>query len=165
MPTEFSTNKGRERFIAYAPLLIWIGVIFFLSSSFGSFGETSRFIGPLLHFLFPDAAPETLRVYHGVVRKAAHVGIYAVLAVLALRAFNFHSTYNVRRAFIFTLLLVLGTASIDETNQSLSTSRSGTPWDVLLDLGGGLLGLVLGLTLYRRVTKRTDHRLGGSAPE
>ena len=47
-----SLQKWREAVTVYAPLFLWIGVIFYFSSGQGSMAETSRFIRPLLEFLF-----------------------------------------------------------------------------------------------------------------
>ena len=139
-------------------------MIFALSGSLGSFSETSRFIGPLLNFLFPDASPETLRYWHGIIRKMAHVGIYAVLAVLAVRALTIRFAPTASRLAGASLLLVVMIASLDEVNQSFLTSRSGTPWDVILDFSGGVLGLILGLSLYSR-TKRSVQQPAEPVPE
>ncbi len=98
----------------------------------GSASETSRIIRPLLEFLFPDALPETLSVYHGCIRKFAHFAEYAVLAFLAYRAFK------PWRPFLFSFLLVALVAVADETNQSFINTRTASPYDVLLDISGGV---------------------------
>ena len=123
----------------YAPVIFWIGVIFFLSSDHGSMPETSRFIRPLLQFLFPAAPEETLQIYHSYVRKAAHFTEYAVLAFLALRslAMTFFEISNLK--YLLALATVVLIASIDELNQSFEISRTGSVRDVLLDISGGLV--------------------------
>jgi hypothetical protein len=50
----------RGRFFRYAPLVLWIGLILFLSSGQASMSNTSRFIRPLLVFLFPNRAGRNL---------------------------------------------------------------------------------------------------------
>ncbi|MDQ3714392.1 MAG: VanZ family protein [Acidobacteriota bacterium] len=142
-------NKWRERIIRYAPLVLWIGVILFLSTSQASMSNTSRFIRPLLEFLFPNAAEETLIIYHGYIRKLAHLTEYAILAFWAFWAFSNSNLKKLRRFwFVFAFLLVLLIASIDETNQSYLASRTGSIYDVLLDVSGGLIMLIF-LILYR----------------
>jgi len=134
----------------YAPLFLWIGVIFYLSSPEGSFGQTSRFIGPLLDFFFPGMLPETRVTVHAFVRKAAHFTEYAVLAFLAVRAFSASTLPLLRKKrFVFALLLVVLIASLDETNQSFEASRTGSIWDVMLDISGGLVITII-LWLNRR---------------
>jgi VanZ family protein len=117
---------------AYAPLFIWVVIIFGLGSGLGAATETSRIIRPLLEFLFPDALPETLAAYHGYIRKFAHFAEYAMLAFLAYRAFR------PWRAFLFSFLLVALVAILDETNQSFINTRTASPYDVLLDISGGV---------------------------
>jgi len=142
-------NKRRVRIIRYAPLVLWIGVILFLSTSQASMSNTSRFIRPLLEFLFPSAAEETLILYHGYIRKLAHLTEYAGLAFWAFWAFSNSNLKNLRRLwFVFAFLLVILIASIDEINQSYLTSRTGSIYDVLLDASGGLIMLIF-LSFYR----------------
>lgn len=122
--------------MSYAPLVLWIGVIFFMSSPEASFNQTSRIIGPLLHFLFPDITIETETSVHFYVRKAAHVTEYLILAVLACRAF-------LPRAYwpVLSFTLVAAIACADELNQSFIASRTGSPYDAALDVCGGLIGI------------------------
>lgn len=148
---QVSTQGSRRKWLtAYAPLLVWAALILVLGSSVGAMSETSRIIRPLLEFLFPSAAPETLTTLHGYVRKSAHVIEYAVLAVLALRAFTD------KKASIFAALsVVLAVATADELNQSFNSSRTGSAYDVLLDMVGGIVGVTTFYTvklLKRRLT-------------
>ena len=145
-----ASKKRRERIIRYAPLLIWIGVIFFLSSNNGSMSETSLFIGPLLHYLFPNAPEATIQAYHGFIRKCAHFSVYFVLAVLAIRALRPMSSLWKFAAAIAVVAII---ASLDEFNQSFEASRTSSAWDVALDSGGGLTGIGLATFLYQRLAK------------
>ncbi|HKP68375.1 MAG TPA: VanZ family protein [Pyrinomonadaceae bacterium] len=142
------TSRRREQFMLYAPLVIWIGVIFFLSSSQGSMNETSRIIRPLLEFFFPAASPETLTFYHGIIRKLAHVTEYAILGFLSMRAFK------AGQAILAASVILIGVASIDEINQSFNPARTGSAIDVLLDLAGGFTAVFI-VALVRRVRRRT----------
>lgn len=137
-------SKWRGRISRYAPLLICIGVIFYLSSGQGSMDETSQFLGPLLRFLFPAAPPETILQYHGYIRKFAHFAEYAAAASLASRAFYTSSVSLLRdHWFIAAGLLIVLVASLDELNQSFEPSRTGSMRDVLLDCSGGLTAIVI----------------------
>jgi VanZ family protein len=148
------SEKRRGRIIRYAPLFIWIGVIFYLSSSQGSFGHTSRFIRPLLEFLFPAASPETLALYHGYVRKFAHPAVYAVLGLAAAHAFAYSSKTLLNSFWhVSACTLVVIVAIFDEINQSYNPARTGSTWDVLLDsVGGGIAVFVLYFISRRRST-------------
>lgn len=135
---------------AYAPLLIWTVFIFGLGSGIGAMNETSRIIGPLLKWLFPNSPAETLIFYHGLIRKFAHFFEYAVLALLACRAL-----FGVKFRFAFALILVAMVASMDEYKQSLDPSRTGSLWDVALDIFGGSVAIV-GYWLITRCKRTKD---------
>jgi VanZ family protein len=48
------------------------------------------------------------------------------------------------------IAVALFVAVVDETRQSLSAARTGTPWDVLLDVAGAALGIWL---LHARMSR------------
>ena len=144
MEETIESSIWRGRILRYAPLVLWIGVILFLSSNQGSMAETSRFIRPIIEFFFPSAAPDTFLIVHALIRKAAHFVEYAILAVFAARAFCGSPTGPLSRYWhAFSILLVLIVAAIDEINQSIIISRTGSGWDVLLDLSGGLAAVCI----------------------
>jgi VanZ family protein len=137
-------NKWRGRIYRYAPLFLWIGIILLASTTQGAMSNTSRFIRPLLIFLFPNAPEEILIVYHGYIRKLAHLTEYAILAFWASRAFSTSSVKFLQKYwFVISFVLVLFVASIDEYNQSFNALRTGSIYDVLLDASGGLLMLII----------------------
>lgn len=134
----------RGRFYRYAPLVLWAGLVLFLSTGQASMSNTSRFIRPFLEFLFPNAPIELIDVYHGYIRKLAHITEYAILAFWAARAFSSSSQKNLQKFwFVVSFVLVLLVASIDETNQSYIASRTGSIYDVALDASGGLAMIVI----------------------
>ena len=141
----------RSRINYYLPLILWIGVIFFLSSGQGSSTRTSIIIRPLLEFLFPTASTETIALYHGMIRKLAHFTEYAVLGLLACRAFAGASGNFLRRHYYFAAgLLVLVVAASDEFNQSFNPERTGSPIDSMIDIGGGATAIALNYLFSRR---------------
>lgn len=134
-------TKSVERYVwlsRYVPLILWIGVIFFLSSSQGSMSETSRIIRPLLEWLFPTVPEVTLTLYHAYIRKFAHFAEYFVLGFLACRAFARSSADLLsQNYYLFAVVLVLTIACVDEFNQSFDPARTSSPYDVLIDVSGG----------------------------
>jgi VanZ family protein len=134
----------RGRFFRYAPLLLWMGVIFLLSSNVGAASNTSLIIRPLLLWLFPDITEPSIQAVQFYVRKTAHFTEYAILASLAFRALR-NSSYPVLKnwPFLFSLALVILTASADEFHQGFVASRTSSPYDSLLDTVGGLTALVV----------------------
>lgn len=153
MKSEIQAGNRRHATLSrYVPLVVWIAVIFALSSSQGSFSETSRVIRPILEFLFPSAPPETITLYHGMIRKFAHFAEYAVLGILACRAFADSSASYLRKYFwAFAIALILLTASADEFNQSFNPERTSSAIDVMIDVSGGLAAILVWLWLRRKV--------------
>lgn len=148
--------KPARRLARYLPLVLWIGFIFFASSGQMSASETSRFVAPVVRWFFPDIDGETLKTIHIFVRKTAHFVEYALLALIAARAFLTSSRSVLRRNwFALSFVLVAIVALFDEYNQSFYATRTGTIYDSLLDMTGGLAALAAG-ALWRRRKKHQD---------
>jgi len=91
-------------------------------------------------FLSPEAVE---RIVIGL-RKSAHVLFYGSFAWLTARATVALAPKAPRaRVVAFAVLFVLAHAVFDETRQAFTPGRTGTPWDVLLDLGGMLAATLL----------------------
>ena len=136
--------RGWQRVRRYAPLVVWMGFIYFASTGEFSASNTSRIIGPVLRWLFPDISPEKLVLAHFIVRKVAHFLEYAILAWLAARAFTTSSHQTLRRYwFLLSLLLITSYSLLDEYHQSFVPSRTGSIYDSFLDMSGGLTALLL----------------------
>jgi VanZ family protein len=149
--------KVRRRVWRYAPPVLWLTFIFFASTADFSASNTSRIIGPLLRWLFPGISEEQLQFAHFITRKAAHFTEYAILAWLVARAFATSSIKALSRHwFLFSLLLVIIYSLSDEYHQTFVPSRTGSIYDSLIDMSGGLTALLL-YTLWRR--RRKDKRL------
>jgi VanZ family protein len=135
------------RFVKYwLPLLLWLGVIFVGSTNLMSAEHTSRFIVPFLRWLKPDISPGTLASIHFIVRKSAHLGEYAVLALLLLRAAIFITSLKRSLATLYGSVWIacLVVATTDEFHQAFVASRGALATDILIDSGGAILGLLIG---------------------
>ncbi len=142
-----SVWRGRVR--RYAPVVIWMSVIFIASTGNMSASKTSRIVRPLLVWFFPDITDEGLMFGHFVVRKGAHFAEYGVLALLTARAF-LASTHDAlrRHAYAASFGLVAVYALLDEFHQSFVSTRTGTIYDSLIDMAGGASAL-LALAVWR----------------
>ena len=98
---------------SWAPVLLWAGVIFALSS-------------------VPELGTG-LGTWDLVLRKLAHASEYAILAMLLTRALADLPAFLGAFAFAIT----------DELHQALVPGRSARPLDVAIDVTGALLGLML----------------------
>ena len=128
---------------SYAPLFVWIGVIFFLSSSLGSSAHTSLIIEPLLKYFFPDTSEASREFVHACVRKTAHFTEYGILALLGIRALFRTRGMLFRLRWVLPIVIVAVVASLDELNQSFEPSRTSSLWDVLLDCFGGVSAVLV----------------------
>ena len=115
-----------------------------------SSGQTSRFFEPLVRWLWPDASPEAVYVLHVIVRKCGHLVEYAVVALLAFRAVRGRRPEPWRLSWALAAIAIAAVfATADELRQSLTTTRTGTPGDVAVDVTGACLAM-LALWLRRR---------------
>ena len=133
------------RFVSYyLPLIAWLVFISFASSDNFNAGNTSRIIGPLILWLFPNTKPETLAVIHFITRKIAHFTEYAILGFLAARAFRTSPRPAIsQRWFLICATLVVVYALIDEYHQSFVPSRTASIFDSMIDMAGGLTALLI----------------------
>ena len=81
---------------------------------------------------------------HFLTRKVAHFCEYAVLGILAARAFATSAKDVVQRHwFQVSLLLIACCALLDEFHQSFVPSRTASIYDSAIDVAGGLGALLL----------------------
>ncbi len=121
----------------YLPLVVWLVFISYASSDSFNADNTSRIIGPLVLWLFPNTSPETMATIHFITRKIAHFTEYAILGLLAARAF-----WSSKRWFLISAVLVVVYALIDEYHQSFVPSRTASLFDSLIDMLGGITALI-----------------------
>ena len=136
-----------------------MAIIFAGSTDLMSAEHTSRIIVPLLRWFFPNISPLTLVRVEFFLRKAAHVSEYAVLAVLLYRAFV-HTVFQSRRVLSAALVLLScgAYAASDEFHQSFAPSRTASLRDVMIDLCGAALAVLLYWSIAaRRVIPSRSH--------
>ena len=127
----------------WLPVILWMGVIFGVSTGTFSSEHTSRFIVPLLHFLFPWFSPQDVDLIHELIRKAGHVSEYFILGLLLFRAFRSDSAQGWRpRWTIYTVIGVMIYAVSDEFHQSFVAARGASLVDVGIDSAGGILSQI-----------------------
>lgn len=132
---------SKHRFWRYGPLVLWAFLIFIGSSSVLSASNTSLVV-KIAHWLFPRASNSTLDTIHFAVRKCGHLTEYAVLSLLAARAFLTSPREFLRsRWFWWSLLFVVVYSLSDELHQSFVPSRTGSIYDSMIDSFGGLAAL------------------------
>jgi VanZ family protein len=118
--------QRRPLFYLWMPLLVWMGLIFFLSAQ------------PDLPYLDTGWADR-------VFSSAAHAFVFGVLAVLWLRVLG-----ERRHAVLVAFALSMLYAFSDEFHQVFVPGRQADPWDLLCDGVGAALALGLSLGWQRR---------------
>ena len=140
---------------------VWMGVIYVMSAMPGDVsGEQSGMVIELMlaviRLLFGQEAADAVsrELLSLLVRKAAHMGEYAVLAMLSARAFR---RSGAKRPLLSALLLSAAYAASDEFHQAFVPERGPSPVDVAIDCAGAAIGLCC-VRLYacvRRIRKKS----------
>jgi VanZ family protein len=139
----------------YGPLIIWAVLIFIGSSNLLSASNTSNYLVRPLQWLFPGAGAGTLAVIHFILRKAGHFTEYAILALLAARAFRTSSRELLREGWFWVSLVLIALYALsDEYHQSFISTRTASIYDSLIDTAGGLTALIVVWLFERRRSAR-----------
>ena len=122
---------------------IWAALIFIGSTDLLSAANTGGVLTRPVLWLFPHLSERTIEIFQLVVRKAGHFTEYAILALLAARAFRTSSRELLRsRWFWVSLFVVVAYSLSDEFHQSFVPSRTASIYDSFIDSLGGLTALV-----------------------
>lgn len=142
----------RSRIISWIMLIVWMGVIFFMSHLPGEVSSSQsdlvikifEFLGISLDSYFGDLASF-------VIRKSAHFSEYLILFLLLYRVLCLY--VDKRSAKLYTLLGVFLYAGSDEIHQYFVPGRAMAFRDVMIDTSGGAAGMAL-IWIYEKLRKR-----------
>lgn len=132
---------------AWIAAILWLIVIAIESSALLSSHNTSRFLYPLLHYIF-GLDFFRFQHWHFYIRKGGHIFGYATLSILLFRAWRetLPAAGDEKWTWRWANIALLGTilvASLDEWHQSLLFSRTGRWQDVVLDSCAGVAAQIL----------------------
>jgi len=146
------------------PAIVWAACIFSFSTSAFTSEHTSRFIVPLLHWLFPSWSAETLDTAHFFIRKSGHVTEYFIFSLLILRGIR-HGRKGTKLGWALAAVgVVAGYAALDEFHQSFVPGRTAAFSDVLIDTAGGIAAQVVAALVVLLGDMREKRKKGlGSA--
>jgi VanZ family protein len=161
MTTNGSPTIDHKTACTWLLVAAWTALILWAGSGSYSAANTSRFLLPLVRWLLPDALFQTHWQLMIFARKAAHVVEYAVLAWLCWLALRATLHNALLRIAGLALIWVIAVASFDEIRQSTLASRSGSGFDVALDVFGGVLALTLAIAYTRRMRRKREPVAGG----
>lgn len=138
--------------LAWLWVILWAAVIWQFGTDAYSLRRTSNFMQWVIEGLVGPVDPVTRYKLYMLFRKSAHFIEYAILALLAFRAALLSAVRaRIATACWIAIFFVSTIAAADEFRQSYSSTRTGSPYDVLIDVAGGLVGLVGVVILSRRM--------------
>ena len=79
------------------------------------------------------------RLLTKIIRKSAHISLYALLG---FSVSNYLIDFN-KKIYINSILFILIYSISDEVHQLFIPNRSGSIIDILIDLIGGIIGIIL----------------------
>jgi len=151
-------KKRLIRIAAWIITLIWMGIIFYLSSqsaaqsAYLSTGIQNRLLSFLIHFM-PNIEKMELSNLNFYIRKNAHFMAYFILGVLTY--FSLVQS-EVRKPANLALIICFLYAVSDEVHQLFTPGRSGQFRDVLIDSTGSVLGVLLAFFVINKISQRFE---------
>jgi VanZ family protein len=127
----------------YAAALLWTALIFVFSSDAFSAPHTGSILQSIATAILGHPLSDlTYEMTQFVIRKLAHLTAYAILAVLWFRAVRGEERGWAVRWSVIAVLIAIAVAATDEFHQSFVPSRTGTPFDVVIDVCGAILAQI-----------------------
>lgn len=136
-----------KKLLAWISVLIWMGVIFnFSAQNAEESSSLSQGVSKILYNFLSSLSgiKIDLNLFHILLRQAAHFLVFFVLALLLINAFRI-SGFSFNRSALYTLLIAVIYAALDEYHQSFVPGRTAELKDVFVDS----LGIISGLGIYR----------------
>jgi VanZ family protein len=128
----------------WLPVVILLGVIFWLSGGNFTAGRTSEFFFPIIKSLFPQLSPEDVTFVHELIRKFAHIVEYFFLGLLlSIAVFRSPLRMPDSKKIILVIILIFLASVADEIRQSFVALRKASLVDVGLDMIGGLMAVII----------------------
>lgn len=149
-----TSDIARTRWLRTAAFIVWLCVVWghSLMSGDASSAESSRFVflvRPLFELF--GCYDETIMTF--AIRKCAHFTEYAILAGLGLRMARAWCATS-RSAWLVACAIWVAVPVLDEMIQTIVPGRSGNPRDVLIDMAGGAMGMLVVTVWDRRARRR-----------
>ncbi len=154
-----------KKCILWALVVIWMGVIFFMSSQTGKesgalSGKVITTIASIVDSDFEKMSDEeksiVIEKWQHFTRKTAHFSEYAVLGVLCMLALLQYEKIRRQMCIVWSVLIAAMYASSDEIHQRFVDGRGGQVSDVILDSSGALVGCLILFGIYMWIRKRKN---------
>jgi VanZ family protein len=158
------SKRRRVLLSAWIPAAICTLLILISSSDTFSSDNTSSVLRPFAEWIFGPFANHTWCKLLYDFRKTAHFFAYGFVSVVFFRAwrmtFRLSRSYSAvtasLRAAAVALLSTLALSSADEFHQSFLPKRTGSPFDVLLDMCGAVTCHLVLFTFFGSLLELTS---------
>lgn len=148
-------NK-KDKIIAWSSLLLWMGLIFFMSSQPAEISNSqSDLIIKIFEVVGIDLDARFGNLASLIVRKGAHLTEYFILYILAYRVVIIYK--KEKFAIIYTLIIVFVYACSDEIHQYFVPGRAMAIRDVIIDTIGGIIACFI-IKIYNKYIKKSKSR-------
>jgi len=140
---------------AWLPVIAWVAIIMLMATDLFSGNRTAQLLYDFVTWLFPNVGWDVIGPLHMYLRKAGHFIGYAILGVLAFRAWRAareSTPISWLNLAVRAVVVAVVVACADETLQAFMTARGGSMLDVLLDGTGASAAQVLLFLRSRRTT-------------
>lgn len=158
--------KALEAFSLFAkrwwPAVLWMMLIILASLDWASGGHTVSILKPILLWFDPDITIQEIYDFNLFFRKSCHFFQFLILALLIWRtrgSWRFVSPRADFRFSLFVLFLSAIFAAASEVIQRYVTSRTSSLRDVMIDLSGSVIGILIALVVEAIYTRRTERKL------
>ena len=157
MPLKISSADLAAKAKRWGPAAVWMLIIFQASSDSASVAHSSHILSPFCLWLFPHITLAQFETVQLIVRKAAHMTEYALLAILLLRALAYERG-DARKWISSAWVLSVAYAASDEFHQSFVPQRNPSVVDVFIDAAGAALGLLCCYLVLRTQEKKAPRQ-------
>ncbi len=159
------SSKFSRPVLDWLPAALSVVMIALESTATMSAENTSHWLYPLWLRLFGPISAAHWNEVHHLIRKTGHFVGYGLVSIaffyswrrslqrLAIRHWTLW-----RRASVLAVLCTLAIAVLDECHQSFLPSRTGSPVDVCIDLGGAIAAQLLTLLIIQLFSRRLELR-------
>ncbi len=156
VPQEENRMKQKlKQVMKWLLLLFWLGFIFSMSSENGDISShTSSQVFKMLESYLP-VINQNIDFWTLLIRKGAHILEYFILGILIFEVIKEYRLSN-KEILLFSLLLSLLCATMDEIHQLFVVDRAGRIMDVAIDSIGYVLSICL---LFLKKDKSVKKRL------
>ncbi len=130
-------QRGRLIVVYWLPAVLWAVLVLLASSDLFSSSHSADWIGEIIiRVVGHPLPPRQFNVIHFAVRKSAHLAEYFILGALLFRAARGDARGWRGRWAAAAIALAAAVAALDEWHQLFVPSRTGTAWDMVIDVAG-----------------------------